>query len=103
MNRCRRKLAGKVRVSKKSPRAILQELADEGWRAAYVDGGRLIQSFLAEGLIDEMTITQIPVLLGRGRRLFGETTGDIHLELLETRGFPSGFVQSRYSVRAYPG
>ncbi|WP_421854536.1 dihydrofolate reductase family protein [Oricola sp.] len=91
-------LAGKVRISDKAPRAIMQELADEGWRAAYIDGGRLIQSFLAEGLIDEMTITQIPVLLGSGRRLFGEHHGDIHLKLESAEYFASGFVQSRYAV-----
>ncbi|TCD16431.1 dihydrofolate reductase family protein [Oricola cellulosilytica] len=92
------RLRGKVRISNRTPRAIMQELAKEGWRAAYVDGGRLIQSFLAERLIGEMTITQIPVLLGRGRRLFGVVEQDIELFLEETRRYPAGFVQSRYRV-----
>ena len=35
----------------------------------YVDGGQIIQSFLRLGLIDDMTITQVPVLLGDGRPL----------------------------------
>lgn len=93
-------LKGKVRICGRSPRAIMQQLADEGWRAAYIDGGLLIQSFLAQELISEMTITQIPVLLGSGRRLFGTSEKDIELTLEETRGYPLGFVQSRYRVRA---
>lgn len=95
------RLEGKVRISRLSPREIMAELAGEGWKAAYVDGGRLIQSFLRDGLIDEMTITRIPVLLGRGRPLFGDVPADIDLRLEETRGYPSGFVQSRYTVAVW--
>jgi dihydrofolate reductase len=45
----------------------------------YVDGGRTIQSFLAQGLIDEMTVSIAPVLIGRGHRLFGDLTDDVQL------------------------
>jgi dihydrofolate reductase len=37
----------------------------------FIDGGVTIQRFLAAGLIDEITITRIPVLIGAGRPLFG--------------------------------
>jgi dihydrofolate reductase len=45
----------------------------------YVDGGRTIQSFLAQGLIDEMTVSIAPVLIGRGHRLFGDLADDVQL------------------------
>ncbi|MFZ2103730.1 MAG: dihydrofolate reductase family protein [Oricola sp.] len=91
-------LEQKVRIAGGSPSEVMRRLAGEGWRAAYVDGGKLIQSFLAEGLISEMTITQIPVLLGSGRPLFGDMENDIHLTLEGSKGYPSGFVQSRYRI-----
>lgn len=47
----------------------------------YVDGGRTIQSFLAQGLIDEMTVSIAPVLIGRGHRLFGDLADDVHLTM----------------------
>jgi len=37
----------------------------------YVDGGQTIQGFLRAGLLDDITVTVIPVLLGAGRPLFG--------------------------------
>jgi dihydrofolate reductase len=59
-----------------------------------------VQSFLREGLIADIVVTQVPVLLGKGRRLFGPTGRDIPLAHLGTRTFPSGLVQSRYRVEA---
>ncbi|GAA0966904.1 dihydrofolate reductase family protein [Frigoribacterium faeni] len=47
----------------------------------YVDGGRTIQSFLAKGLIDEITVAIAPVLIGRGHRLFGDLADDVQLTM----------------------
>lgn len=91
-------LSDKVRVSRLSPQALMDELESEGWRRAYVDGGKVIQSFLAAGLIDEMVLTRLPVLIGEGRPLFGSTPRDIKLEHLETKTFASGLVSSRYRL-----
>jgi len=84
------------------PPAELASLAwDVGHRRLYVDGGVTIRSFLAAGLLAEITITVVPVLLGEGRPLFGRfAAGDTWLELRETKSFPFGFVQSRYAVKA---
>ena len=72
---------------------------DRGWRGVYVDGGAVIQSFLRAGLIDDMVISRVPVLIGDGLPLFGPVQGDIALEHVETKSFPSGLVQSSYRVR----
>lgn len=93
-------LAGKVRFSAKPPREAMAMLESEGCRRVYVDGGRVIQSFLALGLISDMVITRIPILLGAGRPLFGPLSSDIALQHLGTRAFPSGLVQSTYRVAA---
>jgi dihydrofolate reductase len=65
----------------------------------YVDGGRVISDFLAEGLIDDLALTTAPVLLGSGRPLFHPTTRSGRLRLEGVRSWPSGFVTRTY-VRA---
>lgn len=76
--------------------AFLRELEASGATHAYVDGGRVIQSFLREGLLDDMVITRIPVLLGSGLPLFGAVPGDVWWTHVATRSFASGLVQSTY-------
>jgi dihydrofolate reductase len=88
-----------VTSSQETPADLVARLAAEGKRHLYVDGGRTIQSFLAEGLIDELTITVIPILLGTGIRLFGPLPHDIHLEHESTHAYEFGFVQHKYCVK----
>ena len=80
--------------------ALVRHLADTSARHAYVDGGRVIQSFLAAGALDEITVTRIPVLIGRGIPLFADLGRDVALEHRRTVAYESGFVQSTYAVRA---
>jgi len=89
-----------VSLSAEPPTELVERLYAEGFRHLYVDGGRTIQSFLNAGLIDELTITVIPVLLGAGRPLFGPLWADVQLELIGSRAYPFGFVQNRYRVRS---
>ena len=91
-------LSGKVRFSEKSPEGAMAMLQSEGARRAYVDGGRVIQSFLALDMIEDIVITRVPILLGTGRPLFGGEQRDVALAHKGTRSFPSGLVQSRYAV-----
>ena len=81
------------------PRELYDRLSSEGVKHVYLDGGATIHGFLAEGLVDEMTITLIPVLIGEGRPLFGPLMNDVALELIESHSYNFGFVQSRYSVQ----
>ena len=55
--------------------------------------------YLRAGLIDDMVISRVPVLIGEGLPLFGAVEGDVALEHVETKSFPSGLVQSFYRVR----
>ena len=64
-------LSGRVRLSDAMPKALMNQLSAEGWNRAYVDGGNVIQSFLAEGLIEDILLTRVPVLIGEGLSLFG--------------------------------
>ncbi len=72
---------------------------EHGFARVYVDGGRLISDFLAAGLVDDLTITTVPLLLGRGRPLFHPIATQTWLRLESVEAFPSGMVNRRY-VRA---
>lgn len=78
------------------PGPLLERLATEGVRRVYVDGGAVIRSFLAEDLIDDLTLSIVPVLLGGGVPLFGAPGVERRLVLRATRSFPSGLVQLEY-------
>jgi len=91
-------LAGKVRITAGSPEAVMAKLADEGLRRVYVDGGKVIQSFIRAGLIADMIVTRVPILLGSGLPLFGALGADIALRHAGTSSFPSGLVQSKYEI-----
>jgi dihydrofolate reductase len=92
-------LADKVEVLNLPPRQLVNELANRGAKHVYIDGGVTIQRFLRDTLVDEMTITTIPVLLGEGLPLFGTLNKDVKLELLTSESFKNGFVQNKYRVR----
>ncbi len=91
-------LAESVEGTSSSPKELIHRLASSGSAHVYVDGGKTIQSFLQANLIQEMTITRIPVLIGEGISLFGPLAQDVKLQHLSTRAFESGFVQSKYKV-----
>ncbi len=80
------------------PGVLIERLAREGVRRVYVDGGNVIQQFLAAGLVTDITLSVVPVLLGGGIRLFGPTGGDVRLDLVRSRSFESGLVQNEYWV-----
>ncbi len=81
-----------------APDELVARLSAQGARHLYIDGGRTIQGFLSAGLIDALTITVIPVLLGTGRPLFGTLPHDVQLAHVATRVYDFGFVQHTYRV-----
>lgn len=70
--------------------------AAAGEQLVYIDGGELIRSALAAGLVDELTITLIPVVLGRGISLFAGLQDRVSLELLGERNLGSGMIEVKY-------
>lgn len=93
-------LQGKVRFSRQTPEQLMEQLAAENLQRIYVDGGQLIQSFLRAGLVHEMILSTMPILIGEGRRLFGDVNQDMDWRLLSSQSFPSGLVQSRYQFKS---
>jgi dihydrofolate reductase len=93
-------LAELVAICDMEPAELLVALAEEGWQKVYVDGGQLLQSFLREGLLDDITVTRVPLLLGQGRPLFGALSADVQLNHQHTVSFPSGLVSTKYGISA---
>lgn len=82
------------------PTEIVAALDKEGFRHAYVDGGKTIQGFLRAGLVQKLIVTRIPVLLGEGIPLFGPLGSDLRLRHVRTQTFAGGLVQSEYEAGA---
>ena len=91
-------LEEQVECNSLPPRELIDYLENSGAQHLYIDGGKTIQSFLSARLIQELTITVIPILIGDGIPLFGPLEQDIRLELLENRAYPDGLVQIKYRV-----
>ena len=91
-------LRDRVRIDSSTPQDLVEKLSQEGYKHIYLDGGKVIQSFLRDGLVDDMTLTTIPILIGKGLPLFGNIEKDINLRLLESRSWDNGFVQSKYQL-----
>jgi dihydrofolate reductase len=85
------------------PVGLVEQLALVGAQRLYVDGGAVIRSFFQAGLIDDMTLSIIPVLLGRGIGLFGAEVPEARLVLEGSKTYDSGLVQLRYTAPAPSG
>jgi dihydrofolate reductase len=81
-----------------APDGLVERLSREGARRIYVDGGETIRQFLRLRLVDELTISVVPALLGGGAPLFDAHGDTQRLELLGSQSFESGLVQLRYRV-----
>lgn len=86
----------KVFLLKGTLTEILNAIHNKGHHRLYIDGGTTIRNFLKEDLIDEMTLTTIPVLLGGGSSLFGETEKHLQFNLIETKTYLNQVTQTHY-------
>ena len=64
-----------------------------------VGGAALAKSLLDAGLVDEMTLSIHPIVLGNGIPLFAGHPRPLELSLRECLSYESGLVQPRYGVK----
>ena len=89
-------LEGKVSLLKGSPQQILDQIHERGYHSLYIDGGRTVQHFLQDDLIDELRITTIPIILGGGFPLFGDLASPMEFEHIESHVYLNQIVQDHY-------
>lgn len=70
-----------------------------GERDVYIDGGALFRSALEADLVDELTLTVVPIVLGAGIPLFAGAARK-KLSFVSSREIGAGMVQVRYRFGA---
>ena len=80
------------------PALVAQAAQAAGGRDVYLDGGQLIRAALDAGLVDQMTISIVPVVLGQGVPLWVGLSRRRALQLLGSQTLPQGMVQLRYAL-----
>ncbi len=91
-------LKEKIEIYSGDIKNLITKLENQGHKHAYVDGGKTITSFLNLNLINEITITQLPIILGQGIPLFNNTKNQIQLKNPKTKTFPNDLIQIKYHV-----
>ena len=88
--------ANSVRLEGDVPEAVARLKQGEGPDLLTQGSSVLVRSLLAAGLVDELSLLVFPVLLGRGKTLFGEETKPGELELVSSQVSTTGVVIARY-------
>lgn len=76
---------------------VLTALAQQGSRRVYLDGGDVVRQALREHRVGELTLSWVPVVLGRGIRWWDKELPLSRWTVQHTRALPSGLVQVRYT------
>lgn len=76
---------------------LASKLHDEGIQHIWIDGGATISQFLRLNLVDEITLSVIPILLGEGIALF-DIKKELPCRLISATSYPSGLVQTHYTL-----
>ncbi|MEV0387809.1 dihydrofolate reductase family protein [Nonomuraea sp. NPDC050643] len=80
------------------PRAALSELKRRPGKDIGMSGSpTLVTWLLREGLLDELNLLVHPIVLGSGRRLFEDGTGQIPLTLTRSATFGNGVLNLTYA------
>jgi dihydrofolate reductase len=94
-------MQGKIELYSGDIKALVAKLESEGHQHAYIDGGVTVQTFINLELLDEMTITYAPVLLGDGIPLFANLSKEVKLTNPKAKAFANDFTQLSYEI-VYP-
>jgi len=85
-----------IEIRKDVPDAIAKLKKKDGPLLQVHGSHRLVQLLLQHGLVDEYRIWTFPVVLGSGKRLFGEGAAPANLVLRTSEALTSGAVMSIY-------
>lgn len=89
-------LKDKAELINGDPAEIVRQLNERGFQNLYIDGGKTIQGFMREGLIDELILSRLPILLGDGIPLFGKLDALQNYVLENSETFNNGIIKTVY-------
>ncbi len=79
---------------------VVQDLKSEGGKnIALFGGAKLLASLLQMNLVDKISVSIIPVLLGSGKPMVDVLNRHYFLELKNTKVYSNGTVQITYAVK----
>jgi dihydrofolate reductase len=90
------KLKNKIEIIRGAPESVLTEMKARKYKNVYIDGGKTIQGFIKQGLVDVLIITRGPILLGGGYPLFGKLLTEQTYAHLKTEVLNNTLVKSYY-------
>ena len=78
--------------------SALKKLKGEDGPDLMVQGSsELMQTLWKAELIDEFSVLTFPLVLGKGKRLFGEDVPPVALRHVKSRSFPTGVIVANYT------
>jgi len=78
---------------------LVEKLKYKEGKDIFIDGGaEVVRMMMNASLLDELIISIIPVILGKGTTLFSSGIPESDLELISTNTYYTGLVQLRYRI-----
>lgn len=101
MTRTPKLTGGHVKFYSGDLKELVEGLKEQEGENIFCDGGsEIFTALFIDKLVDELIITIMPVLLGAGKRLFGDGRPEQEFELISSKDYTSGVVQLHYKVAA---
>jgi dihydrofolate reductase len=89
--------SGKTNFYTGNLKDLVSGLKNRQGKNIFIDGGaEIVNELLNEDLIDEFIISIIPILVGKGIKLFQDGRPEHRLELIATKQFEKGLAQLHY-------
>lgn len=79
---------------------LISQLHSDGIQHIWIDGGVTISQFLELQMVDCITLSVIPIILGSGIPLFRAMGQELACRLISSQSYPSGLVQLKYEIKA---
>jgi dihydrofolate reductase len=84
------------RIEGDAVEGITKLRAGDGKEIQVLGSGELVQTLIANGLVDEYRLMINPIVMGTGKRLFRDTDAPVRLRLVESTSSASGVQINRY-------
>jgi dihydrofolate reductase len=78
------------------PEEVARLKSEPGGNIAVLGSAQLVRTLITHDLVDEYFLLVFPILLGSGKRLFGEAEGPKRLKLIESAATGSGGLMLTY-------